>query len=177
MKQVCRILDLKDVKLNFWWPTCHVFNMPWEMGRAFSEGLYHIIFQTISKIYIKKSPPVNWGKILLFVPPLSLEVLRMEPQGLDIGGNFLLNPLNHLMPIACINCKIMVGLNWSTAVLLYNVSTSFTSVRSWKMVDTDSWISNRLVGDVACTGKHTWVFFNNFFTREFDSNLVPDVRI
>ncbi|XP_024030371.1 transcription factor EMB1444 [Morus notabilis] len=35
-------------------------------------------------------------------------------------------------------------------------------------------LGDGLVGDVACTGKHTWVFFNNFFTREFDSNLVPD---
>ena len=35
----------------------------------------------------------------------------------------------------------------------------------------------RLVGEVAYTGNHSWVFFNNFLSRDFYSKLIPDVRI
>lgn len=41
----------------------------------------------------------------------------------------------------------------------------------------DFQIFTRFVGEAAYTGTHSWVFSNSFFTRESNSELVPDVRI
>lgn len=34
----------------------------------------------------------------------------------------------------------------------------------------------RVVGEVAFTGSHSWILFENNFTCEFNSKLVPEVR-
>lgn len=56
-----------------------------------------------------------------------MEVLRIKPQGFDLGGNFLENPLNHLMPPSVLYVwLVIINLQVST-ILLNNMSTSWFS--------------------------------------------------